>query len=189
MAESAALFDTSAGVAAIDAVVPQELILTVQQPVARSSLSSTAVYILSWVLWGYVWCMISAVSIFFIRTNYDIIATLEHLLIIAIYPITEVVMLFYRECIIPCYCLMDAMFFDLIDKITFWSKSEYSEPDKCGGKNSVYCQATPHPKFMSEAWYLCGHSNPPAGGQCTVACNNSNLPGYSSNTPNYSKQD
>ena len=161
---------------------PQTLTVAVQEPPTSSGLGALASYIIGWVIWAYAWCILSAVSIFFIRSHYDIVATAEHALIIAVYPLIELVMTLYRECLLPFYCLLDACFFDLIDHITFWSKSNYSVPDKCGGKNSVYCENNPHPMWMTESWFLCGHGHSPVGGQCTSSCNSSTQPGISLKT-------
>ncbi len=162
---------------------PPAFNVIVQQPVSSGGLGAMAAYVLSWFVWGYMWCLFAAMSIFFIRSDYDIVATLEHSLLIAIYPIIEIVMLFYKECIIPCWCFTDALYFNVIDKLTFWSSSVYEEPQKCGGDNSEYCQTNPQPKFMSEAWFLCGHNHPPAGGQCTASCNSSSQPGITNRVP------
>ena len=158
------------------------IVVSVQQPVSSGGLGGAAVWVLSWIVWAYMWCLVAAMSIFFVRSDYDFVATLEHSILIAVYPIIEVVMLFYKECIIPCYCLMDACFFDMIDKLTFWSSSVYEAPQKCGGDNSEFCQTNPQPKFMSEAWFLCGHNPAPVGGQCTVNCTPSSQPGVYAST-------
>lgn len=155
----------------------QPIVINLQQPPSSGGIGGFVIYLIMWLVWAYVWCLFAATSIFFIRSDYDIIATIEHSILLAVYPIIEFFALLYRECIVPCYCLADAVYYDVIDKLTFWSSNKHETPAKCGGKSSAYCQSHPQPGFMSEAWFLCGHGTPPVGGQCTVPCNYSNQPG------------
>ena len=48
--------------------------------------------VLGWFLWAYLWCVFAATGIYWVRSDFDIVDTLENVVWLVLYPLVEIIM-------------------------------------------------------------------------------------------------